>query len=410
MYKENVDLLIPHLQKFNGKRIVVIAQGDGIMDAQVVMNDFPSDANIDFRIVTNNVELGETPHFFPILDELYSLNKNEITMYAHAKGVSYDVSENNERTIRNIKKWRDRMYENALGDLSTIESLLGEYACVGSFRRQEHNQRVHGDASWHYSGTFFWFNHHALYSLPEYSTHKNNRCGVESWLGHNVPIGRSACVYCCDLGQRTSVYGFRARDWNRYDEIGLSRTDFINAVARRNGAISYLEIGVRNPRQNFRKIRIEHKIGVDINPRSKAQFTMCSDDYFASNKSKFDIIFIDGDHTYRQSKRDIANALQALRRNGVVVCHDVWPESERAASPTPIRGAWSGEVYRAFAEILARPSVSGFSIRDDHGIGALINKPNEGRKLPVEFDWHYLQGNPHIVNQVKDLDTGWTSL
>jgi predicted O-methyltransferase YrrM len=48
-----------------------------------------------------------------------------------------------------------------------------------------------------------------------------------------------------------------------------------------------------------------------------------SDDFFALNKLKFDIIYIDGDHRYEQVSRDINNAWECLNVGGQLIGHDV---------------------------------------------------------------------------------------
>lgn len=218
-YKENLDLLLPHLHKFNGQRIVTIAQGEEIADAQGIIELFPVDANIDFRVVENDPDDGETPYFFPILDELYSLDKEEATFYAHAKGVSYA---DGHELLPNIREWYTRLYHYCLDDIGLIERLLQEYTCVGCFRQEGTvGVRVSGFGPWHYSGTFFWYNHHAIYSGYDYGVHMPNRFGVESWLGRSVRIENSACLYCSDMVEGNSVYKFTPEDWARYDEQAL---------------------------------------------------------------------------------------------------------------------------------------------------------------------------------------------
>lgn len=49
-----------------------------------------------------------------------------------------------------------------------------------------------------------------------------------------------------------------------------------------------------------------------------------SDNYFASIDKKFDAIFIDGDHSYEQVKRDSENAFKCIKPNGIIIWHDVY--------------------------------------------------------------------------------------
>jgi predicted O-methyltransferase YrrM len=59
---------------------------------------------------------------------------------------------------------------------------------------------------------------------------------------------------------------------------------------------------------------------------------MYSDDYFKINDDKYDIIFIDGLHEYRQVLKDIINALNNLTHTGVVLLDDVIPSNNIEAS------------------------------------------------------------------------------
>lgn len=49
---------------------------------------------------------------------------------------------------------------------------------------------------------------------------------------------------------------------------------------------------------------------------------MSSDAYFEKCERQFDIIFVDGDHSYEQTKKDIVNAWKFLKPNGLLIGHD----------------------------------------------------------------------------------------
>ena len=49
---------------------------------------------------------------------------------------------------------------------------------------------------------------------------------------------------------------------------------------------------------------------------------MTSDIFFKNNEDKFDIIFLDGLHTYEQTIKDINNAIQSIEDDGVILVHD----------------------------------------------------------------------------------------
>lgn len=118
----------------------------------------------------------------------------------------------------------------------------------------------------------------------------------------------------------------------------ISRTYIINKLISDNNLYSYLEIGVSNPYTNFLAIDCKHKVSVD--PCIECEFfssecieqfkpfithQVTSDEFFKTNTEKFDIIFIDGDHSYEQSLKDLNNALKIVPVNGFVVLHDAMP-------------------------------------------------------------------------------------
>ena len=107
-------------------------------------------------------------------------------------------------------------------------------------------------------------------------------------------------------------------DWSLYPK----RYDIINNLIKFKNFKEYLEIGCFK-NENFDKINITNKIGVD--PVSGGTHRVSSDDFFLKNTKKFDLIFIDGLHTYDQVKKDINNSLGFLKENGVILIHDCLP-------------------------------------------------------------------------------------
>ena len=148
----------------------------------------------------------------------------------------------------------------------------------------------------------------------------------------------------------------------------MKRTEIINIIAKLIGAQSYLEIGVRNPTDNYTGVNVANKTGVD--PRAiNADIAQCtSDAFFAGDVGQFDLIFIDGDHTAKQVAKDVDNAFKALAPGGVIVMHDCLPISASEGAPTkPSKhAAWCGEAWRAFARYRGLKSYHAAVVDADH--------------------------------------------
>lgn len=66
----------------------------------------------------------------------------------------------------------------------------------------------------------------------------------------------------------------------------MQRWDIINNFISERNYKSYLEIGIHNPNDNFNKISIERKIGVDPDANARATYVMTSDEFFKHNEMK----------------------------------------------------------------------------------------------------------------------------
>ncbi len=132
------------------------------------------------------------------------------------------------------------------------------------------------------------------------------------------------------------------------------------------GAVRYLEIGLEFG-YTFKNVQAPVRWGVDPNPRFDIKrlptgthvAVMTSDEFFEDIDpcASFDVVFIDGLHTFRQTYRDLMNALRVCPR-GVILIDDVVPSDEVSAIPDreksfrerSLRGLtgypWHGDVFR----------------------------------------------------------------
>lgn len=151
----------------------------------------------------------------------------------------------------------------------------------------------------------------------------------------------------------------------------IPRHKVIARLLSRFDSPRYLEIGV-NRGQTFHRVRAPRMVAVDPEflfdheeaaaERPHATYhPITSDEYFGTvigADELFDVIFIDGLHTFDQTLRDLLNALEHLAPRGVIVIDDVRPpfydaalrEHDDAVRVRELTGqdqpVWMGDVYR----------------------------------------------------------------
>lgn len=153
-----------------------------------------------------------------------------------------------------------------------------------------------------------------------------------------------------------------------------TRTDLLNHLIEKRGYRNYLEIGVRDPRANFEKIRaMGVKNGVDPEPRRPVTHKMTSDAFFAQNKQVFDLVLVDGLHLAEQVERDIDNSLAHLSPSGAIVLHDCNPLTADAQTEDyDGKKHWNGTVWKAWVKLRAtRPDLSMCVVEMDEGCGVI---------------------------------------
>jgi hypothetical protein len=133
----------------------------------------------------------------------------------------------------------------------------------------------------------------------------------------------------------------------------------------------YLEIGLFRG-ETFESVLVAERIGVDPHPLFDIEnlpsgvqvFSMSSNHFFASwpNIPDFDIAYIDGLHTYRQTYSDLINALIAVPW-GPILLDDTVPDDELSAIPDQAESVrlrqergdhslrWHGDVWKVIVAL-----------------------------------------------------------
>ena len=158
------------------------------------------------------------------------------------------------------------------------------------------------------------------------------------------------------------------------EHLDAKRSNIINNIIKKNDYKKQLEIGVFYARDNFNKIKIEYKVGVDPwkEGRSEGTFTMTSDEFFELTNDKFDSVFVDGLHHADQVYKDILNSLEVLNEGGTIVCHDMNPQKYDHQIIPQSPGLWNGDCWKAFVQLrMERNDLKMCVIDADWGLGII---------------------------------------
>ena len=189
------------------------------------------------------------------------------------------------------------------------------------------------------------------------------------------------------------------------------RISFLGSLTN---AQNYLEIGVWSG-STFFPVQIPIKVAVDpcfvFNPEEHKKdgsyfFQITSDEFFKkldsgelslpadgiNEKIKFDVIFIDGYHTFEQSFKDFENSLRYSHDKTLWLIDDTVPSDAYSALPDPAisrykrklagleRGDWHGDVFKTVFAIHDRyPEISYCTLMGANPQTVLWRAPKSGR-------------------------------
>lgn len=124
----------------------------------------------------------------------------------------------------------------------------------------------------------------------------------------------------------------------------------------------YLELGVFDS-HHFSTIQSTDKTSVDI--EHPADFIMSTDDFFAqtTRDEKWDVIYIDADHTWTSVLLDFNNSIKHLSLGGCIFLHDLYPETEHLT-----QSQFCGNAYIFLHHMLEASYPNVFTQDSDYGI------------------------------------------
>lgn len=185
----------------------------------------------------------------------------------------------------------------------------------------------------------------------------------------------------------------------------------INRIVEALGSSSYLEVGVQRG-TTFLAVVARHRVGVDPTFQLDASVarddaselvSATSDEYFATLPvdRTFDVIFLDGLHTFEQTYRDLCNSVIHSHAGSVILLDDTLPSDPYSALPDQRRSLWyrqqaglagrnwHGDVYKVVAAVHSfHPALDYRTIVDSGNPQTLIwrGTRDPGRTAPLELD------------------------
>ncbi len=193
MWRWNLDELKKRIDIFNGRRVIGIVHDDKSERPDIVEKELDGHG-CEFIVKSNN-SVGESVTFPEMVQKVASCNTDEITFYAHAKGVKYEP-----KVPYAVQRWAEAMYCTNLDDWLSVRRHLEQFALTGSFKILGRFRNHQNLGSWHYSGTFFWIrNANVFYKdclqIPQFYG------AVEAWPGIHFKENETGCLFLDRLRQ-----------------------------------------------------------------------------------------------------------------------------------------------------------------------------------------------------------------
>lgn len=192
-WRWNLDELKKRIDIFNGRRIIGIVHDNKSERPEAVINSL-EEQGCDFIIRPNN-SIGESVTFPEMIRKVASCDTEEITFYAHAKGVKYEP-----KFPRAVRQWADALYSTTLDNWLSVRRHLELFALTGSFKMPGRFKAHRHMGAWHYSGTFFWMRHARVFAreclnIPQFYG------AVEAWPGIYFKDNEAGCLFLDKLRQ-----------------------------------------------------------------------------------------------------------------------------------------------------------------------------------------------------------------
>ena len=195
--------------------------------------------------------------------------------------------------------------------------------------------------------------------------------------------------------------GFKSKKLDISFENKKSRLEIVQNIINKKNYNSYLEIGTFKD-ELFGFVKCKNKIGVD--PVWGGNVKKTSDNFFAENTQKFDLIFIDGLHHYEQVKKDIINSIKFLNKGGIILMHDCMPKDYFYQAVPRCQYDWNGDTWKAFLEFRIKDDLDTYCCYADQGIGVILKRKNRNKLNLNNIEFSKFDFNELAINYLKYLN------
>lgn len=351
MWLWNIGELKKRIDIFNGRRVIGIVYDNKSESPDAVMEALDG-YGCEFITKPNDL-IGESVIFPEIVQKIASCNPEEVTFYAHAKGVKYEP-----KIPYTVKRWTDALYCTNLDDWIAVRRQLEQFAFTGAFKMLGRFRTHQNLGDWHYSGTFFWMRNVHVFHRDCLQIHKFYGA-VEAWPGIYFKESETGCLFLDKIRQLPyhqqfwrsiadpalinwksniemidppedllSPIPFEDYNWPRTEQKPNELSWWIKLLLD-NNVRQLLTIGALNGGVEWHVARVFHKhhrdieittIDKDISLNAKEAFQNAQERFGQSmrliqtdssaNDTKhllspqYDAIFIDGDHGYCGARND----------------------------------------------------------------------------------------------------------
>jgi hypothetical protein len=208
--------------------------------------------------------------------------------------------------------------------------------------------------------------------------------------------------------------------------MSSKRLNLIRTIIKKD-RINYLEIGIENA-NTFVNVQAEQKVGVDPFPLRKPPLRnrnmriqrTTSEKFFKENSTIFDLIFVDGLHTYEQTYEDIINSFSTGSKECLILVDDVIPSDKFAALRSQLEcqilkyengiknNYWMGDVFKILPLLsIFHSEISWATISEkNENPQLLLWRSPEGAKVVIENrlkEFKEIEGNYNFSDVFQDV-------